>query len=602
MALQLIPFRGVLLILGVLVTHITAFYFPPHPGPYSDSIYERLYSDDFDWTHITPEPELVYHDCYQGFQCARLLVPLDWQNHSNPARVALAVIRLPARVPEDDPSHGGSIILNPGGPGGSGVLFALLAGNLIQSRLDSEKHFEIVGFDPRGTSFSTPGLKCFSNWIDELNWIMDKRVVGNLGNGPRAIAFHWATEAARAKLCAAVDESTGANIRSHVSTVSVARDMLHLTEKIDELKYSRLNLIKARNNQAPLLFKSGESKLQYLGVSYGTFLGNVFASMYPDRVKRMILDSVLDAHDWSHDLHHFLQDTEKVLDYFFEQCWRAGSRCVLYRPHDSGPASVKSRAVDAMEKLKKNPISSSRDGFVQVNTYDDLLWVMFACLYQPLTTFDLLAQVFNDYVLEGRPFQTRGSPCVTCAFLDMEVIASSDPITAIQCTDGTDYSNRTTADFDSYLDKLLNQSRLFGPIEAEIKMPCWTWPFKSKWRFNGPFNSSVPILFANNRLDPVTPLDNARKMAQQHKGSAVLELETGGHGALFQASGCMWKHASLYINTGELPAEGTRCLPDCEAFDPGCTMAQGSDDLSSWMLMMNPSLRPLMNLLQQNKQ
>lgn len=109
----------------------------------------------FDWDSISPSTSLAYTDCYGAFKCAKLSVPLDWLDESSNGtngtdRVSLAILKLPAVVNDTDPTFGGTIITNPGGPGGSGVEFVLLAGSRMQSVADGEKHYEILSFDPRG--------------------------------------------------------------------------------------------------------------------------------------------------------------------------------------------------------------------------------------------------------------------------------------------------------------------------------------------------------------------------------------------------------------------------------------------------------------------
>src|SRR2546421_6413842 len=117
----------------------------------------------FDWDAITPSPKLVYHDCYGRLQCARLEVPLDWSNISNPNKVAIAVARLPAQVDTNDPTFGGTIILNPGGPGGSGITLVRETGPWLQEIVDDEKHYELLSFDPRGVHYTTPTSACFGD-------------------------------------------------------------------------------------------------------------------------------------------------------------------------------------------------------------------------------------------------------------------------------------------------------------------------------------------------------------------------------------------------------------------------------------------------------
>ncbi|KAI7174050.1 hypothetical protein KC352_g24504 [Hortaea werneckii] len=104
----------------------------------------------FSWEKLSSHPQLRYVDCYDGFQCARLEVPMDWWNGTTNATVGLAVIRLPAEVPVADPRYGGAVLINPGGPGGSGVSLAMSSGSRIQETIGGEKVFDIISFDPRG--------------------------------------------------------------------------------------------------------------------------------------------------------------------------------------------------------------------------------------------------------------------------------------------------------------------------------------------------------------------------------------------------------------------------------------------------------------------
>lgn len=118
---------------------------------------------DFDWTTIKAEPNLIYHDCYDKFKCARLEVPLDWLNASDHRRATIPILTLPATVPTNDTSFAGTA--NPGGPGGSGVDLGLGVSTLVQSIIDKpgQRHYELTFLDPRGIGRSTPTPDCFHN-------------------------------------------------------------------------------------------------------------------------------------------------------------------------------------------------------------------------------------------------------------------------------------------------------------------------------------------------------------------------------------------------------------------------------------------------------
>lgn len=142
-----------------------------------------LGTPSFDWKSIKPANDLDFHEFYEDFQRSLLRLPLDWHNYTNDNQVDLAVIRLRASVPEDHPSHGGSIIVNPGGPGGPGVLYAFSIARRMQHLLDEPKHYDTVGFDPRGVFYSSPNAFCFPTAMETEIWLRAKRAVGNLDSG-----------------------------------------------------------------------------------------------------------------------------------------------------------------------------------------------------------------------------------------------------------------------------------------------------------------------------------------------------------------------------------------------------------------------------------
>jgi len=273
---------------------------------------------DFNWMSVVPSEDLRYHDCYDGYKCARLQVPLDWtkvdesgsSGHTNNSQrqwVAIAIVTLPATVSDSDPSFGGPVLVNPGGPSGSGAEMVLDHGQYLQGVVDSgERHYEILGFDPRGTGWSTPRAECYG---DNLNRFADFVQRGGMPPAtlPEGLPLHFQAAAGGVKLCA---EAGKDSIFAHMSTASVARDMLEIVERAETLR--------RRNSTGDLSTpgSSKQAKLQYLGFSYGSYLGNTFASMFPGRVGRLVVDGIADPDDFvrgvsttSHftiSLHHHL--------------------------------------------------------------------------------------------------------------------------------------------------------------------------------------------------------------------------------------------------------------------------------------------------------
>lgn len=266
-------------------------------------------SSKFDWTTITPSEHLEYHDCFDGFKCARLIAPLDYKNESDSRTIALAMIKLPAVVPDDDAAFAGSVLTNPGGPGGSGVELLLSSGKSLRDVLDKpgRRHYEMMSFDPRGIGSSTPRANCFTH--DTLGRdaaLLELRGRGSLDGN--ALPYVLALQKAIGQRCQDTDESgvNGGQILGYMGTPNVARDMVQMVDKIAELRAREADDRDAQDDRVELKRRSQGDvddddvpRLQYIGYSYGTVLGNYFASMFPGRVGRLMLDGVVNANDYS---------------------------------------------------------------------------------------------------------------------------------------------------------------------------------------------------------------------------------------------------------------------------------------------------------------
>ncbi|ERF75396.1 hypothetical protein EPUS_00189 [Endocarpon pusillum Z07020] len=568
----------------ILLVIPTCFAILPLPDHFYNSVAGR---STFRWSDVEPSKELTYHTCFESFRCARLLVPLDWQapeaSRYNQT-VALAIIKLPARVSTLNTTYGGAVITNPGGPGGSGIEHLLSAGTSLQWAVDSDsKHFDIVSFDPRGVLHSGPDASCFPSPLTRDLWNIKIHEEGNLDSGNRAIGLQWARAKAFGKMCA------DAEIGDYMGSASVARDILEIVERIHEHHHKTISAAETGlasesvPAQSPLVGKErddiGTPMLQYLGFSYGTFLGNTFASMFPDRVKRMVLDGVVDAPDymaqgWSTNL----QDTDKVMDAFYKYCFEAGSLCPLY--DRAGPEAIKSSLSGFLQMVQENPIvavDSSGSLTPDILTYSDIRRFIFMSLYSPVRNFPglafLLDQLRNgeyDQALRLMALQTDVHCPRDNSTAASQLLAENEAPRAIMCGDGDDMSNQTLPDFKEYLRLLEAQSSTGGAIWASFRLICTGWQVRSKWRYTGPFggNTSKPILWIGNTADPVTPIRNAHKMAKNFPGSVVLQADSVGHCSLFnRPSNCTLEVIRQYFSSGALPEMGTVCPADRNPFD-----------------------------------
>ncbi|KAM0475620.1 hypothetical protein ACHAPX_006944 [Trichoderma viride] len=565
-------------------------------------------SSKFDWASITPSEHLEYHDCFDGFQCARLTAPLDYKNESDPRTIAIAMIKLPAAVPDDDASFAGSVFTNPGGPGGSGVEFLLRNGRGLRDVLDKpgRRRYEMVSFDPRGIGSSTPVANCFAN--DRLGRdgaLLEQRGRGSL-DGDGALPYVLALQRAIGQRCEVADGSgvNGGQIMGFMGTPNVARDLVQMVDKVAELRAreagerdgdDRLEL-KRRSSPEDVDDDDDVPRLQYIGYSYGTALGNYFASMFPGRVGRLMLDGVVNADDYSGGPGWLtnLVDTDKLADRFFSGCHLAGPKnCALAREDDG---AVKGRFYAWLAKLDREPISAvSPSGAVIVISSQDIRELLVQALYSPRASFRGYAHAVDDAM--------RGNSSAIVERLFFRQIpqlkdacdvdgASEDFIreagSGVLCADGDDISGHELAWWKHYVRRLAATSAFYGAYWVNVRLSCnaWDFNFKPNWVFKGPFTTppaasssekplpghpAAPLLFVSNRLDPVTPLAAARAMAAQHPGAGLLIAEALGHCTKGNGdSACLHKHIADYFDTGVVPDGEASCEADCGPWDDEC--------------------------------
>ncbi|KAK6379959.1 hypothetical protein LTS17_006033 [Exophiala oligosperma] len=586
------------------------------------------YSSDgyFDWTLVKPSAELEYVQCYEFFECARLEVPLDWTNLSNPNRASIAIARLPAAVDVTDASFGGTIVINPGGPGGSGIDILLRSAKSLQSVVDSHKHFEILSFDPRGMKFSTPSTACFAD--DLYRTVVETLAldVGDIISDPQALNVKWNIDRGLGQLCTSAqngDFGDGTNIHQFVSTALVAHDMVEIIDQVDahlskqlsstKMSASDIHQIPLGNDHSPVPL------LNYWGLSYGTYLGNTFASMFPERIGRIVLDGVVDADDyaatgWTTNL----QNNNQTWTKFFQYCFEAGPRCALFDVTTTSHVDIQSRVEEFLFGLIDDPLPLLVNGNLAMITYHQLRAGIHVALYFPNEYWPLLA-VSLRLLLEGdaqgfftlvesaadmfrntngssgdgeftpsaaTPLGFDHNPLPGHQQMMGQMSESSEPYVpgypwqleagiSVLCGDG-DGDDLTSWTKEKFLIERVNllesQSPIIGPLWAEIPMYCVHWPESvrpaSRNRFTGPFGSNLsdyderasPLLFVGNTADPVTPVGNAVKMSEKHQGSVVLTQDTPGHCCGTGNAGvCAHGILKRFFANGTLPPPGVVC-------------------------------------------
>ncbi|KAI0127051.1 hypothetical protein BJ170DRAFT_695433 [Xylariales sp. AK1849] len=242
---------------------------------------------------------------------------MNWNSTSFQDRVVLAIIKQPAKVPVTDPRYGGPILMNPGGPGYSGIYQVLSGGHYVQTIVDPHldpddggegKYFDVIGIDPRTVGHTTPHLTCFPDAVAESNWRGDGQ--SSFLYGASDFVFHreWARKDALGISCA-TQRGDKPNIAHFANTAQVVEDMVAIVERHADWREKKAKRLLSCREHAPdpvdrqamferTAWRRGNEKLSYWGFSYGTVLGQTFATMHPDRVHRLVLDGVVDAEDY----------------------------------------------------------------------------------------------------------------------------------------------------------------------------------------------------------------------------------------------------------------------------------------------------------------
>ncbi|OHW99364.1 alpha beta hydrolase fold-1 protein [Colletotrichum incanum] len=558
---------------------------------------------EFDWGALPPSKDLFYVPCFEKFQCARLLLPMDWtapEEHWRDHEVAIAMIKQPANVSILDPRYGGEVYVNPGGPGAQGVSFLTGPSNTqlssaINGNEPDGKVFDLVSFDPRGIGLSTPRISCFEDPMSRQLWHQLGSVYNDINVSDGLFDQLWARTLSLGKLCDPGNSDFKALALSTVTTPFVARDMLAMVEKSGEERERSARQALARERKAystavipqNLRHKPGNELLQYWGFSYGAFLGGTFASLYPDHVGRMIADG---CGDWvdnaSGEFQGFLIDTDREWREFFNLCYAAGpEKCALY--DEKGPNSMHQSIHNLLGDLENDPIviSEERMLFPEIFARKDLVQAIFGSLYHPyrskswIMLAETLAALINGTItpavvdmLPSRKLRTSPDECHTpdCVTEYIGEGSWSEFNFGVYCPDSPDFRNITKSEMVAWIESLERQSPLFGRMFAlSSKFVCAGYPVRPKWRFDGPFGgkTKTPMLFIGNSMDPVAPLEGTKMNVPKFEGAILLQQDSVGHCSLNAPSQCTTGHVRKYLVSGELPEAGTICPVDLLPFD-----------------------------------
>jgi len=307
-----------------------------------------------------------------------------------------------------------------------------------------------------------------------------------------------------------------------------------------------------------------------------------------------------------------LQDTDLLLVKLVDYCYQAGAeRCLVY--HADGPAVILSEITKITSSLQSDPIgvAPSSTSAADTITSSDLSHAILQLLYTPLRDFSRLATLLAELrdrntttalaiktsdrynVAAGLPPHCNASTAYSRLCFPNGDAGISTTTAGILCGDAPSVLNTTKAEFKAFLASLKSTSRAIGSAWSFLALPCTAWHARGRNRYTGDFQAATanPILIINTVIDPVTPLHNAFRMAEDFPGSVVLTQDSEGHCSYSTPSMCTARAVRKYFQTGELPKKGTVCAVDRVPFDgfwdeEKPALPEGETDEAMWRALV----------------
>ena len=472
-------------------------------------------------------PQITWAACGPQLECASVPVPLDWA-HPNGPTIALAVARHLASHPEQ---RIGSLFVNPGGPGDSGVSEVAGRGQDLDAMTGGR--FDIVGWDIRGGAGASAPVRCFADAGERAAFWQDLPVPTTRAEQRRYLA----KTIALARRCG---EQNG-ELLAHISTADTARDLDYLRRLV------------------------GDRQLTYFGESFGTLIGQTYANLFPRRVRAMALDGLIDpvasAAGTEAVAASGLADTDRVFHQFLRLCQAAGpDRCAL-----AGHGPVAPRVNQLLNQLRQAPIPAPSADPPGELTYGEALTALKLAGLPDPSLWPVAAAALEE-AIQGDA--SLAETIARGATTDQVRMLFQEQGAALVCADSP--ARHPASAWLRVVDRLEDISRIGGPIVGWQLAPCASWPTSSASRYTGPWNATTrnPILVIGNRFDPNTPLRNAR-LAARRLGNAVLLTHDGyGHLSQRDPSTCVMQATGTYLINLTTPPPGTVCPSDRLPFDP----------------------------------
>jgi len=490
---------------------------------------ESFYNQDLTWTNCTDNATGT------AFKCATVTVPLDYDNPQGKT-ITVALKKLPATTP----SPRGSVFLNPGGPGVSGISAIEYQAELYKTGDLSEvlANYDVIGFDPRGVGQSTP-ITCWSPEGVQAILAGQTEAPSPSLSTPGSAADIVAQGSREAAACQKYTEVP--EILDHMDTRSVARDMDVMRALV------------------------GDKDLNYLGTSYGTYLGAAYTELFPDNIGRVVLDSAMDPtlsrQEASED--GAAAKEQSLRTYIESQQGQAGF------PLSGTTEEAIAQLASFLDGLDANPlaVSNSRETLNRAKAVDAIGALANSSPDKwPLLT-EGLAQAMNAHdgtvlARNAASVSSNSVPPPTTEKQVVERLRTRYVFSANRCLDFPDAGNE--ASWDAALASYRPDYPVFHSSLPQMDAFCHGWRHTSRTEaVNVDVEATNPVLVIGILHDPSTPYPWSQALVSRIRNSHLLSVDMYGHIAT-GANSCTTAKIGDYLVNGTFPSDGEVCAADPE--------------------------------------